>query len=44
MAGENTLLIDTQPPEEGRPTWYFGGAFLPPDGALREVMTDLDYR
>ena len=42
-AGENTLTIETQPPEKGRPFWYFGGAFLAPEGELA-LMTDLDYR
>ncbi|MFN2156614.1 MAG: TIM-barrel domain-containing protein [Anaerolineae bacterium] len=42
-AGENTLLVETQPPEKGRPFWYFGGMFLAPEGELA-LMTDLDFR
>jgi hypothetical protein len=39
-AGENTLVVDTRPPQEkGRP-WYFGGAFTTPGG---DLMTDLAF-
>jgi len=37
-AGENTLVVDTRPPRSGRPIWFFGGAFLTPDG---DSVTDL---
>jgi len=36
--GENTLLIDTMPPQKGRPIWFFGGGFTTPDD---DLMTDL---
>jgi hypothetical protein len=39
--GANQLLIDTRPPQEGRPFWVFGAGFSTPDGA--EVMTDLGF-
>jgi hypothetical protein len=41
-AGENTLLIDSRPPEEGRPIWFFGGAFSVP-GEDEDPMTDLEF-
>ena len=41
-AGENTLLIDSRPPEEGRPIWFFGGAFTVP-GEDEDPMTDLEF-
>jgi alpha-glucosidase len=41
-AGKNILLVDTRPPTEGRPFWFFGGAFLlPGEGEL--PMVDLLY-
>jgi hypothetical protein len=40
-AGENTLLVDTRPPQEGRRFWGLGAAFTTPGG---EWMTDLRYR
>ena len=33
-AGQNTLLIDTRPPQGGRPFWFVGGALTTPDGDL----------
>jgi hypothetical protein len=39
-AGENTLLIDTRPPEQGRPIWFFSATWMAPGG---ELMTDLAF-
>jgi len=40
-AGENTLVVDSQPDQSEQPAWFFGGAFLTPDGNL---MTDLAFK
>jgi hypothetical protein len=40
--GENWLLVDTRPPQEGRPFWFFGAAVTSPDGT--EAMSDLIFR
>jgi hypothetical protein len=37
--GKNWLLVDTRPPQKGRPLWAFGAAFTRPDGT--EAMADL---
>lgn len=39
--GENTLLIDTRPPAEGRPFWFFAAGFTTLDD---DPMTDLTFQ
>jgi hypothetical protein len=41
-AGENTLLVDSRPPDEGRPIWFFGGMFTA-EGEDEEPMADLAF-
>jgi hypothetical protein len=40
-AGENYLVVATQPPQEGRPIWLFAGGFTSP-GCV-DMMTDLKF-
>ncbi|MGD9047101.1 MAG: glycoside hydrolase family 31 protein [Anaerolineae bacterium] len=38
--GRNLLLVHFSPPRGKRPSWYFGGWFVTPDG---DLMTDLEF-
>jgi len=37
-AGKNTLVVAPRPSQSERPSWFFGAAFMTPDG---DLMTDL---
>jgi len=40
-AGENTLVVDSRPDQSEQSAWFFGGAFVTPDG---DLMTDLAFK